>query len=200
MESTSTPTQNPIAAITEPPVTDPVPSTEKGDHVLLSEQIAALEGLTVSGLQRKYREVYGYATTNRSKASLKKRIICRLQDKAEGGFSGRAMRKIRELREMAPSSFHKAKDKPIVDYQLDPRLPPIGGVLVKEYHAKRYEVKVLENGFEWDGQFYKSLSAVAKGISRTKWNPNTFFNLEPLKGRKIAEGVGTDGSPADEAG
>ena len=57
-----------------PIVTDSVPSTEKGTHVLLSEQVVALEGLTVSGLQRKYQEVYGCPTKNRIAATLRNRV------------------------------------------------------------------------------------------------------------------------------
>ena len=46
----------------------------------------------------------------------------------------------------------------------DPRIPPVGTVLTKTYHGQTLEVKVLENGFEYQGKVYKSISRVAMEI------------------------------------
>lgn len=60
----------------------------------------------------------------------------------------------------------------------DSRLPVPGAVLVKEYKGVRYLVRVLPSGFEWEGDVFRSLSALAKHITGTKWNGYTFFGLE----------------------
>ncbi len=57
------------------------------------------------------------------------------------------------------------------------RLPPPGGVLLRRYKGKELQVHVRSNGFEWEGQFYGSLSAVAKAITGSHWSGNVFFNL-----------------------
>jgi hypothetical protein len=42
-------------------------------------------------------------------------------------------------------------------------------------------VRVLENGFEWNGVVYRSLSAVAKAVTGTHWNGKLFFGLAKRK-------------------
>jgi len=60
---------------------------------------------------------------------------------------------------------------------LDPRLPPPGTYLEREYKGRRIIVKVLVNGFEFDGEMYRSLSAIAYEVTGTKWNGFLFFSL-----------------------
>jgi hypothetical protein len=43
----------------------------------------------------------------------------------------------------------------------DPRLPMPGAVLTREYKGRTIQVTVLPNDFDYDGQVYRSLSAVA---------------------------------------
>lgn len=57
----------------------------------------------------------------------------------------------------------------------DPRLPMPGTILTKEYDGKRIDVRVLENGFEYNNQQYRSLSAIAREITGTSWNGFVFF-------------------------
>ncbi len=57
----------------------------------------------------------------------------------------------------------------------DHRLPPPGTVLTRTYKGARLEVRVLAGGFEYDGQVYKSLSAVAKAITGQHCNGFLFF-------------------------
>ena len=42
----------------------------------------------------------------------------------------------------------------------DSRLPAIGSIIKKTNHGQSLEVKVLENGFEYQGKTYKSISRV----------------------------------------
>jgi hypothetical protein len=60
---------------------------------------------------------------------------------------------------------------------LDPRLPPPGSYLEREYKGRRVLAKVLVDGFEFDGKIYRSLSAIAQEVTATKWNGFLFFNL-----------------------
>jgi hypothetical protein len=47
-------------------------------------------------------------------------------------------------------------------------------------------VKVLDNGFDYDGRLYRSLSAIAQEITGTKWNGYLFFGIakEVAHGRR----------------
>ena len=66
---------------------------------------------------------------------------------------------------------------PIVVPKRDPRIPPAGTVLTKTYHGQTLEVKVLENGFEYQGKVYKSISRVAMEIVHHPISGYIFFGL-----------------------
>jgi hypothetical protein len=60
----------------------------------------------------------------------------------------------------------------------DPRLPPIGSELIRQYQGRPIVVRVVEGGFNYDGQLYRSLSAVAYRVTGTRWNGYLFFRLQ----------------------
>ncbi|MDP7152764.1 MAG: DUF2924 domain-containing protein, partial [Paracoccaceae bacterium] len=53
----------------------------------------------------------------------------------------------------------------------------IGTTLVREWDGVNHQVTVIDGGFEWQGRKYKSLSAVARAITGTRWNGWLFFGL-----------------------
>jgi hypothetical protein len=57
----------------------------------------------------------------------------------------------------------------------------VGTVLVRQYRGRDIEVRVLTDGFEWEGQVFKSLSAVAKAVTGTQWNGRVFFGVKGEK-------------------
>lgn len=59
----------------------------------------------------------------------------------------------------------------------DGRLPAVGTVITKTYHRKTLEVKVLENGFEYQGKLYTSISRVAMAIVNRPISGYVFFGL-----------------------
>ena len=63
----------------------------------------------------------------------------------------------------------------------DPRNPVVGTKLIREWDGTAHTVTVLKDGFEWSGRRYKSLSAVARSITGTRWNGYRFFGLRERK-------------------
>ena len=59
----------------------------------------------------------------------------------------------------------------------DSRIPPAGSIISKTYRRQQIEVKVLENGFEYKGKFYKSISRVAMTITNRQISGYVFFGL-----------------------
>ncbi len=59
----------------------------------------------------------------------------------------------------------------------DPRLPAPGTTLTRVYKGRTVKVRVLPEGFEWEGRRYRSLSAVAKAITGSHCSGYTFFEL-----------------------
>ena len=65
----------------------------------------------------------------------------------------------------------------------DNRLPPPKSVLERFYKGEKILVLVLENGFEYEGAIFKTLSAVAKKITGQHCNGYHFFNLNKKGGK-----------------
>lgn len=151
------------------------------------KELAALDQMTVDELRRKYAQVYGEATSARHKVYLIKRIAWRLQSQAEGGLSERARRRAVELandadlRSTPPRSRASGAAErtatAAVSIATEPAMPMPGTILTRQYKGKLIQVTVLPNGFEYDGQVYRSLSAVAKAVTGNHWNGLLFFGL-----------------------
>lgn len=58
-----------------------------------------------------------------------------------------------------------------------------GSVIVKEYRGRTILILVLDNGFEYGGRRYSSLSAIANEVTGTKWNGLLFFGLTKARKR-----------------
>ncbi len=58
------------------------------------------------------------------------------------------------------------------------RMKP-GMRLVREWCGMTHTVLVLEDGFEWNGERCRSLSAIAREITGTQWSGPRFFGLQP---------------------
>jgi hypothetical protein len=60
--------------------------------------------------------------------------------------------------------------------------PPVvlkpGTRLLREWQGVTHEVRVLDSGFDYAGQTYKSLSAVARAITGTPWSGPMFFGIK----------------------
>lgn len=59
----------------------------------------------------------------------------------------------------------------------DSRLLSVGTIITKTYYGQTLEVKVLENGFEYQGETYKSISRVAMDIVKRPISGYVFFGL-----------------------
>jgi len=131
--------------------------------------------------------VFGEATNGRNKRWLIKRIIWRMQANEEGDLSERARRRAAELandadlRVTAPQERKTEKSSATVTKRVtlagDNRLPLPGTVLRREYKGRVVRVQVMPDGFEFEGERYRSLTAVAKAVTGKHWNGYHFFGL-----------------------
>jgi hypothetical protein len=151
-------------------------------------EIAALSRLRVSELRAKFAVVFGEPTPSHNKVWLVKRIAWRLQALAEGDLSERARQRAAELvvaadlRLSAPRSDQTQSDPaleqaPTLRVPTDDRLPRPGSILTRRYKGRTLAVEVLEHGFAFEGQVYRSLSAVAKTATGSHCSGHFFFGL-----------------------
>lgn len=155
----------------------------------IEQTLAALRSMSPAQLRDKYLEVFGEPTRTGNKDFLFKRIAWRIQSLAEGTLSERARKRAEELARDAdirtslprpPQDASEAAQTvtlPVPKVTAHDRLPIPGTILTRKYRGRQIDVKVLPNGFEYEGQFYRSLSAIAKAITGTHWNGHLFFGL-----------------------
>jgi len=159
--------------------------------VSIPAEIEKLQQLNAAALRDKYREVFGEEARSYNKQFLFRRVAWRLQVLAEGGLSQRARRRAAEiandvdLRIRSPKDFFSPhwSGAQSSSQNRDRRLPPPGTVLTREFKGRAAAVKVLEEGFEFEGRSYHSLSAIACEVTGTRWNGFLFFGLKKKPGR-----------------
>ena len=147
--------------------------------------IESLKGFTLGALRERYQEVFGVATHSTHRQHLVRRIAWRLQANEHGDLSQRAEARAleiaddRDLRVTAPRDFLTlVKFAPNFHrISADSRVPVPGMTLTRVYKDQKISVKILADGFEYDGQVFRSLSAVARAATGTNWNGLLFFGL-----------------------
>lgn len=158
----------------------------------VERQIDALVKMTTGGLVEMYETRCKRPCKTRHRAYLIRKIAWRIQADAEGDLSERALKRAAELaddaevRTTAPKGYVSPpqRGEPRTTTRIvntapepDPRLPAVGSAIVRPYKGKTLRVMVLDDGFEFDGVRYKTLSAVAKHITGGHVNGFRFFNL-----------------------
>ena len=152
----------------------------------IEKEVTALRKMTTGQLRERYADLFGEKARSRHKTYLIRRIVWRIQALAEGGLSERARRRAEELadetdvRVTPPRQFNvgtQGFQKPIAA-STDHRLPAPGTAIVRKYKGQTLRVLVHQDGLEYEGTRYKSLSAVAKAITGSHCNGYRFFRLE----------------------
>ena len=132
-------------------------------------QIAELPNQTTQELRLAWRQLY---RTN-PPAGLSRDLLIRalahqLQERAQGG-AGAALR--HRLRSLA-IQFEKGSAS-----SASGAVPKIGARLVRQWRGHTHTVVVGENGFEYEGERYRSLTVIAERITGTQWSGPRFFGL-----------------------
>ena len=157
--------------------------------VNVAKEIAVLSHMTVTQLRAKHTEVFGEQTRAGNKDWLRKRIAWRMQANAHGDLSERARQRAEELANDADLRTTAPRCKPnethggttitaTVAFGHDARVPLPGTIIRRPYKGREVMVRVLPRGFEYEGEVYRTLSAVASAVTGTHWNGYHFFNLQ----------------------
>ncbi len=133
----------------------------------LDERLAAIETMSRAGLIERWQAIYRRPPPKGiSQRLLRLAVAYDLQAKALGGLSPAARRM---LRQPEPKAGAKARQTKIRG-QLNP-----GSRLVREWHGRTYSVEVVDGGFLYEGQRYRSLSEIARLITGARWSGPRFF-------------------------
>jgi hypothetical protein len=150
-------------------------SASRSAHRSLTEELSELGGLDPTILKQRWRALYGNEPPKRISSSLLIQALAyRLQETTLGGLKSatrRLLERVAEAREDRPTP-------PALATKASP-----GSVLIREWHGVSHRVTVLDDGVLLRGARYRSLSAVARQITGTRWSGPRFFGLRaPAKG------------------
>ncbi len=139
------------------------------DQEQIVEELSAISQLTRNALIRDWRLVHKqFPPKGISRRLLEFSAAYHLQVKAFGGLKPSVRRKLRQ-----PTS---QTEKPVPDTNKSQRLTP-GARLLREWHGRTYTVEVVDSGFMYEGEPYRSLSQIARTITGTRWSGPRFFGL-----------------------
>lgn len=143
-------------------------------------KLKALERMDHSMLLAEWRRLYRTGAPKRARRELLMLGIgWKIQEQAYGGLRGTSKRTLAEL------SKTLERDGDVTRSRVT-RLKP-GAKLIREWHGKTHTVVVLEDGFEWKGKPWRSLSVIARTITGMHWSGPRFFGLNSRAKRLAAE-------------
>ena len=145
-------------------MTDPIPA-----------RLAALKTASTPDLKAQWRDLFDTEPPPFNRSYLESRLAYRIQELAYGGLKPDTLRRLEKLGEQLDGSGVPRRKR-------QDRMPMAGTRLVREWQGVEHTVTVTGDGFDWQGRPYKSLSAIARAITGTRWNGPLFFGLRNRQG------------------
>lgn len=135
-------------------------------------KIAALKAMPTPELRSLWRDLFETEPPRYNRRFLESRLAYRIQELEYGGLKSATVERLETMGEYfdggkAEVRRQRADDRPVV-----------GTRLIRGYQGAEHTVTVLTDGFEYQGRPYKSLSAIARVITGTRWNGLIFFGLK----------------------
>ena len=134
-------------------------------------RIAALKTTTTPDLRIMWRGLFDSEPPRYNRRFLESRLAYRIQELEYGGLKPATIARLEALGEQLDGG------KIDVRRQRADERPIAGTRLIREYQGVEHCVTVLVDGFEYEGRPYKSLSAIARAITGTRWNGWVFFGV-----------------------
>lgn len=127
--------------------------------------------LPIEEAKQAWERHYGAPAPNISLDLLRLGLGYRIQEKRQGSIGAEARALLRQASRMI-----KGEKMPEPRRKLMP-----GTRLVRDWHGAGHTITVLDDGYEYDGKTWASLSAIAKAITGTHWNGPAFFGVSRVK-------------------
>ena len=141
------------------------------DGKRIAQKLMALESMSLPELRAEWRRLFrSHPPRHIREDLLVLAIAWKIQVKTRGGLTAAEKRRLVRM----------AADLKVPGQQLKNSSIRVkaGSRLVREWRGKTHNVLALENGFEWNGQSWRSLSAIARAITGTPWSGPRFFGLQ----------------------
>ena len=141
----------------------------RADKAAVERELDRIRSLGLEEVRLEWRRLFQSDPPRISRALLVLGVGHRLQEIAHGGL-GKATR--RKLQTMAKALRKNGQVSPTPSLGLKP-----GARLIREWHGRTHTVTITEDGFEYAGTSYSSLSKIAKKITSAHWSGPRFFGL-----------------------
>ena len=147
----------------------------------LVAELARIQGLTTGQLRAEFKRLSGRPTGSWNRTWLVRKCSWLVQERARQASDGVGVPSlVAEVRDVPRSTNLDAPIQVTCRGVQDPRLPRLGTEITKVYRGLRLTVRVLDGAYEWNGQNYRSLTAIAKAVSGQPFiNGRLFFGLTP---------------------
>lgn len=139
-------------------------------------RLAALKAASTPELKRQWRELFDSDAPPYNRRFLESRLAYRIQELAFGGLKRATIERLEALSKQHQNSMTQR-------IRSD-RKPIAGTRLIREWQGVEHSVTVRDDDYEYEGRPYKSLSAIARAITGTRWNGWVFFGLKNQQGRE----------------
>ena len=140
-------------------------------------RVAALKTTPTADLKAKWRELFDREPPPYNRRYLESRLAYRLQELHFGGLKPETVARLEALAKEIDSGDPRRRKRRAQDR------PLAGTRLIREWQGIEHCVTVRDNGFEYQGRPYESLSAIARAITGTRWSGPLFFGLRNRQGR-----------------
>ena len=136
----------------------------------LENRLALLPRMSKAQLLALWKQRFGVPPPRQGRRGLLIKFLAhRIQEEAYGGLGPAARKGLSEL-------ARKFETNPKAKLSTASHIKP-GTHLIRDWRGQSHRVTVLENGYEYGGKRYFSLSQVARLITGTRWSGPLFFGL-----------------------
>lgn len=135
-------------------------------------RIAGLKTTPTADLKSQWRELFGKEPPPYSRTYLQSRLAYRIQELSLGGLKPQTIAHLEALGEALDGGKPEKRKVPAANRLIT------GTQLIREYQGIPHTVIVRDTDFVYEGRPYKSLSAIARAITGTRWNGLMFFGLK----------------------
>jgi hypothetical protein len=140
-------------------------------------RVAALKTTTSPDLKAMWRQLFDTEPPPYNRRFLESRLAYRIQELAYGGLKPQTIERLKALAKDLDGGDPAKRGRPAKDR-------PIAGTrLIREWQGVEHCVTVRDEGYEYQGRPFQSLSAIARAITGTRWNGWVFFGLKNQRTR-----------------
>jgi hypothetical protein len=150
-------------------------------------RLGALGAMSPAQLRAAWRETFRQPPPDITPDLMARAIAWRIQERLHGGLPGSVSRELAKAADRLRKTGEVASAH---DISLKP-----GTRLVRSWHGRTINVLVTEDGFEFDGRRYRSLTHISSEVTGTHWSGPRFFGLRSRRSNRASK---TDAKVTDQ--